>query len=120
MAVIEGFVSGLVVLGGGDLDQRFKFQAEEPSYRRLHRPVWRAPAMSTHRVVTHRRAEIATAITDMACKQSTNFMGVTVAVQSGYDKQYITATTAALAGFRKRLDKQITMAERIIADSKPG
>ncbi|MBP2055241.1 hypothetical protein J2Z21_008254 [Streptomyces griseochromogenes] len=82
-------------------------------------PRWRAPAMSTQSSVTHSRAEIATATTDMACKQSTNFMGITVAVQSGYDKQYITATTAGLARFKERLDKQIAMAKKIIADSKP-
>ncbi|GHE09074.1 hypothetical protein [Streptomyces alanosinicus] len=82
-------------------------------------PLWRASAMSTRSSVTHSRAEVATATTDMACKQSTNFMGITVAVQSGYDKQYITATTAALASFKRRLDKQIAVAEKIIADSKP-
>ncbi|MFI2206680.1 hypothetical protein ACH47Z_39340 [Streptomyces sp. NPDC020192] len=64
-------------------------------------PRWRTPAMSSHGSVTHSRAELATATTDMACKQSTNFMGITVAVQSGYDKQ-------------------IAVAEEIIADNKSG
>lgn len=82
-------------------------------------PRWRTTAKSTQHSVTYSRAEIATATTDMACKQSTNFMGITVAVQSGYDKQYITARTAGLARFKERLDKQIAVAKGIIADSKP-
>ncbi|MEU6055802.1 hypothetical protein ABZ829_35880 [Streptomyces xanthochromogenes] len=66
--------------------------------------------------VAHSPTEIATATADTTCKQSTNFMGIAVAVQTAYDKQYIAANKAQLASFTQRLHKHIADAEKIISD----
>ncbi|WP_129308566.1 hypothetical protein [Streptomyces sp. L2] len=80
---------------------------------------WRTQATSANSSVTHSKAEIDTATTDMACKRSTNFMGTAVAVQSGYDKQYIAATTPALTRFTQRLAERIAAAKRVLARTTP-
>lgn len=64
---------------------------------------------------THKRDEIATATADMACKRETGFMGVAVAVQSAYDRQYIASHSAALKNFDEQLDGRVDKAAQIIA-----
>ncbi len=48
--------------------------------------------------------EIATATADIDCKISTNLVGIALAVQTAYDKQYIDTHQEALTQFRNDLD----------------
>ena len=52
-------------------------------------------------------AQIATATADVQCKISTNLIGVAVAVQAAYDKQYIDAHTDQLTAYRERLQQAV-------------
>ena len=61
------------------------------------------------------REEIATATTDLACKQETHLMGVAIAVQSAYDRQYIASHSNALSAFKKQLEDRVNKAAQIIA-----
>ncbi|MBM9504147.1 hypothetical protein [Actinacidiphila acididurans] len=65
--------------------------------------------------LTHTREEIATVTADLDCKLSTNLMGVAVAVETAYDKQYIGSHAAALSAFTRSLDDRLAKAQRIIA-----
>ena len=60
-------------------------------------PRWHEESSGAGSTVTHSRDEIATATADMSCKQSTNFMGIAVAVETAYDNQYISANANANA-----------------------
>ncbi len=51
--------------------------------------------------------EIATATADIECKLSTNLVGIGLAVQTAYDKQYIDTHQEALTQFRNDLDTYI-------------
>lgn len=64
---------------------------------------------------TRKREERATATADMACKQETDFMGVAIAVQSAYDRQYIASHSAALKAFTEHLDDRVEKAAQIMA-----
>jgi hypothetical protein len=61
------------------------------------------------------REELATATADLTCKQKTDLMGVSIAVQSAYDKQYIASHDNALDAFKKQLDDRVNKAAQIIA-----
>ncbi|MBS2532318.1 hypothetical protein KGQ20_05990 [Catenulispora sp. NF23] len=69
------------------------------------------------RKVVHSPAEIAQATADLACKQTTNFMGTATAVQDAYDRQYIAGHGPALAEYRRQLDDRIRAAQQIVASS---
>ena len=68
----------------------------------------------------HSPDEIATATADMACKQSTNLVGIAVTVEGAYDKQYIESHATALAAFKQHLDDQLKRAAQIIAAGGTG
>jgi hypothetical protein len=42
-------------------------------------------------------------------------MGVAVAVETAYDKQYIDAHTAPLSAFKRSLDDRLAKAQRLLA-----
>ncbi|MCX5386828.1 hypothetical protein [Streptomyces sp. NBC_00083] len=77
-------------------------------------PRWRAPG-TAGRTPTHSAAEIKTATADMSCKRSTNFMGVVVAVESAYDREYIAANSARLAALKKGVANHLATVAEIIA-----
>jgi hypothetical protein len=81
--------------------------------------VAQAPVVGTgsDQKVVHSPAEIQQATTDLACKQTTNFMGQVIAVQTAYDQQYIATHGAALAEYRTRLDGRVRAAAQIVAAS---
>ncbi|MBB5888949.1 hypothetical protein [Kutzneria kofuensis] len=76
-------------------------------------PKWRPRSPSAQ--PTHSPDEIATAVADMDCKQATNLMGVVLAVETAYDRQYIASHTAQLTQYRNQIDAQVARADRIIA-----
>lgn len=78
-------------------------------------PKWRSVRAPKQVPPTHTPAEIATAAADLDCKLSTNLMGVAVAVETAYDKQYIDSHTAALSAFKRSLDDRLGKAQHIIA-----
>ncbi|MER7684098.1 hypothetical protein [Streptomyces sp. NPDC097610] len=81
-------------------------------------PKWRASAAgSPPRQTAHASDEIATATADVECKMSTNLVGVAVAVEIAYDRQYIEAHTTQLAKFKRRLDDQLRAAARLTGSS---
>ncbi|MFI6153867.1 hypothetical protein ACIBCA_14340 [Kitasatospora sp. NPDC051170] len=57
--------------------------------------------------------EIATATADIACKLAHNTVGVLVALQSAYDKQYLEAKAAELAAYRQRKDDLLRRAAQV-------
>ncbi|MFJ5230093.1 hypothetical protein ACIQBJ_09360 [Kitasatospora sp. NPDC088391] len=59
--------------------------------------------------------EIATAGADVACKVANNTVGIVVAVQTAYDKQYIEANAAKLTDYRKRIDDMLRKAAQLVA-----
>ncbi|MBW8818790.1 MAG: hypothetical protein JF598_11290 [Streptomyces sp.] len=67
------------------------------------------------RKVVHSAPEITQATADLACKQSTNFMGIVTAVQDAYDRRYIVGRGPALTEYRRRLDERIHAAGQIVA-----
>ncbi|MFC1421253.1 hypothetical protein [Streptacidiphilus cavernicola] len=78
-------------------------------------PKWRTrPKGSTTAPQLHTPLEVATAAADLACKQSTNLIGVAVAVETAYDDQYIRSHAAALALFKQQLDARLRKAEQVI------
>ncbi|MER6031334.1 hypothetical protein [Streptomyces sp. NPDC001851] len=77
-------------------------------------PKWRVSAAgSPRRQTLHTSEEIATATADVECKLSTNLVGVAVAVEIAYDRQYIETHTAQLAEFKRRLGDQLRTAARL-------
>ncbi|MGW1177809.1 hypothetical protein ACWD4P_29310 [Kitasatospora sp. NPDC002543] len=83
-------------------------------------PRWRDRTRSAETPVSHTPAELATATADDACKRSTNFMGITVAVQAAYDRQYIAAHPAELATFAQGVSRHVADAEQVIAAGAAG
>ncbi|MFD5467591.1 hypothetical protein ACFWIQ_32965 [Kitasatospora sp. NPDC127059] len=83
-------------------------------------PRWRDSARSSGTSVTHSPAEIATATADDACKRSTGFMGIAVAVQSAYDRQYIAAHPDDLATFAQGVSRHVADAEQVVATGGDG
>ncbi|WP_194911135.1 hypothetical protein [Catenulispora rubra] len=63
--------------------------------------------------------EVATASADLACKREFNLVGVVVAVEGGYDRQYIGSHKAALNEYDKTVAQQVQQASAFIA-SHPG
>ncbi|MEZ0112853.1 hypothetical protein ABH920_006877 [Catenulispora sp. EB89] len=63
--------------------------------------------------------EVTTAGADLACKRELNLVGVVVAVEGGYDQQYIASHKAALDQYDKSVAQQIQQASAFIA-SHPG
>ncbi len=78
-------------------------------------PKWVPQSEAQFQDYTVTPAQIATATADLACKKSTNLVGVAVAVETAYDKQYIAAHAAALAQFENQLHDRVAKAERIVA-----
>jgi len=78
-------------------------------------PKWVPQSEAQFQDYTVTPAQIATATADLACKKSTNLVGVAVAVETAYDKQYIAAHAAALARFENQLHDRVAKAERIVA-----
>lgn len=74
-------------------------------------PAWRQQAQGPS------PQEIATATADVACKVANNTVGVVVAVQTAYDKQYIEANATKLADYRKRIDDMLRKAAQLTASS---
>lgn len=65
---------------------------------------------------SHNRG-IATATADVECKLSTNLVGVAVAVEIAYDRQYIEMHPAQLTEFKRRLGDQLRAAARLTGSS---
>jgi hypothetical protein len=63
--------------------------------------------------------EVATAGADLACKREVDLVGVVVAVEGGYDQQYIDSHGAALDHYDKAVAQQVQQASAFIADH-PG
>lgn len=63
--------------------------------------------------------EVATASADLACKREVNLVGVVVAVEGGYDRQYIDSHKTALDQYDKTVAQQVQQASTFIADH-PG
>ncbi len=61
------------------------------------------------------REELATATADLTCKQKTDLMGVAIAVQSAYDRQYIASHASALDAFKKQLEDRVNKATQVVA-----
>ncbi|MFD0263719.1 hypothetical protein ACFXKJ_26110 [Kitasatospora indigofera] len=59
--------------------------------------------------------EIAVATADVRCKLDNNTVGVAVAVQTVYAKQYIESHVTQLAAFQKQLDDTLAKAAQLIA-----
>lgn len=78
-------------------------------------PKWRSAERPGAVSLAHTPQEIATATADLGCKLSTNLMGVAVAVETAYDKQYIASHAAALSAFEQSLDDRLGKAAHIIA-----
>ncbi|MFI5645277.1 hypothetical protein [Kitasatospora sp. NPDC051705] len=68
----------------------------------------------------HTPAELATAAADDACKRSTNFMGIAVAVQAAYDRQYIAAHPQELAAFAQGVSRHVADAQKLVAQGAAG
>ncbi|MEU8927777.1 hypothetical protein AB0D10_43900 [Kitasatospora sp. NPDC048545] len=51
---------------------------------------------------------------DVACKLSTNLVGISWAVQSAYDTQYIEGHGPALDDYRRTVEDRVRAAERIL------
>ncbi|MEV7597231.1 hypothetical protein AB0O91_07530 [Kitasatospora sp. NPDC089797] len=83
-------------------------------------PRWRDRRPAPGAAVTHSPVELATATADDACKRSTNLMGIAVAVQTAYDKQYIAAHADDLAAFTRRVRQHIADCEKLIATDGAG
>jgi hypothetical protein len=83
-------------------------------------PKWRSMPRPGTLSRTHTPQEIATATADQDCKLSTNLMGIAVAVEAAYDKQYIDSHAAALSAFKLSLDDRLAKARRIIATGGAG
>lgn len=76
-------------------------------------PTWRASRTTTP-------AEIATATADIACKQATNLVGITVAIEAAYDDQYISSHTDALRAYDRTLRADVQKAAAIlVGDGSP-
>src|SRR5262249_27537689 len=58
--------------------------------------------------------EVAVATADLACKRSTNLMGVAVAVETAYDQQYIASHRAQLAAYAKHLQARVDHAAQLV------
>ncbi len=67
-------------------------------------------AISDRQWQTGDAREVATATADIECKISTNLVGIALAVQTAYDKQYIDTHQEALAQFRSDLDTYLRSA----------
>ncbi|MFF7995821.1 hypothetical protein ACFZDG_39375 [Kitasatospora xanthocidica] len=66
--------------------------------------------------VRHSAEELKRAADDVACKLSTNLVGISLAVQSAYDTQYIESHGQALADYRRRIDDRVRAAARILQE----
>ncbi len=53
------------------------------------------------------RNQITKAVADIKCKIDTNLVGIGVAVQSAYDKEYIRAYESELNSYREQIDNYI-------------
>lgn len=66
----------------------------------------------------HSSDEIGTAQADMECKESTNLVGVAVAVENAYDTNYITSHHADLLKAKRDLDLRVNNADALISAAK--
>ncbi|MFJ8622013.1 hypothetical protein ACIRD3_04125 [Kitasatospora sp. NPDC093550] len=66
--------------------------------------------------VEHSPRELRQASDDVACKLSTNLVGIALAVQSAYDTRYIESHGPALAAYRQRIEDRVRAAERILRE----
>ncbi|MER7580698.1 hypothetical protein [Kitasatospora sp. NPDC097691] len=66
--------------------------------------------------VEHSARELKQASDDVACKLSTNLVGITLAVQSAYDTRYVESHGPALAAYRQRIEDRVRAAERILQE----
>ncbi|MFD8756434.1 hypothetical protein ACFV0O_36480 [Kitasatospora sp. NPDC059577] len=64
--------------------------------------------------VRHSAEELKQAVDDVACKLSTNLVGISLAVQSAYDTQYIEGHGPALDDYRRTVEDRVRAAERIL------
>ncbi|MFD8786560.1 hypothetical protein [Kitasatospora sp. NPDC059599] len=64
--------------------------------------------------VRHSAEELKQATDDVACKLSTNLVGISLAVQSAYDTQYIEGHGPALDDYRRTVEDRVRAAERIL------
>ncbi|MFJ2779291.1 MULTISPECIES: hypothetical protein [unclassified Kitasatospora] len=62
--------------------------------------------------------QVATATADVECKLAGNTVGVVVAVQNAYAKQYVEANAAKLATFRQQTDDLLRRAAQVLAGSQ--
>ncbi|MEU8926922.1 hypothetical protein AB0D10_39390 [Kitasatospora sp. NPDC048545] len=83
-------------------------------------PRWRDRTQGATTPAGHTPAELATAAADDACKRSTNFMGIAVAVQAAYDRQYIAAHPQELATFAQGASRHVADAQEVVADGAAG
>ncbi|MFE6055929.1 hypothetical protein ACFQ6N_34730 [Kitasatospora sp. NPDC056446] len=67
--------------------------------------------------VRHSAEELKQAADDVACKLSTNLVGISLAVQSAYDTQYIESHGQALSDYRNGVADRVAAAERILRDA---
>lgn len=74
-------------------------------------PRWISVSASTE----HSPDEIATAQADMSCKDSTNLVGMAVAVESAYDTRYINSRHDDLMKIRKNLELRVDNANALIS-----
>lgn len=59
--------------------------------------------------------QIATAEADLACKKSTNFMGIAIAIEFAYDDQYIKSHATQLADYAQKLSGRLKISAKVIA-----
>ncbi|MBD0671952.1 hypothetical protein [Streptomyces sp. CBMA156] len=83
-------------------------------------PRWRDRTQGAGASVGHTPAELATATADDACKRSTGFMGIAVAVQAAYDRQYIAAHPQEPATFAQGIGRHVADAEKTVAAGTAG
>ncbi|MER8100877.1 hypothetical protein [Kitasatospora sp. NPDC094016] len=83
-------------------------------------PRWRDRTQGVGASVGHTPAELATASADDACKRSTDFMGIAVAVQAAYDRQCIAAHPQELATFTQGISWHVADAEKAVAAGAAG
>ncbi|MFI8454791.1 hypothetical protein [Kitasatospora sp. NPDC085464] len=70
--------------------------------------------------VRHSARELRQASDDVACKVSTNLVGISLAVQSAYDTRYVESHGPALAEYRQRIEDRVRAAERILGEQAEG
>ncbi|MFF2045943.1 hypothetical protein ACFVVX_36535 [Kitasatospora sp. NPDC058170] len=83
-------------------------------------PRWRDRTQGAGAPAGHTPAELATAAADDTCKRSTNFMGIAVAVQAAYDRQYIAAHPEELAAFARGVSRHVADAQKAVAEGAAG